>query len=206
MLQNPGGLDRLGVMSRAPGRLGDPQEPAGQVGDDLEVHPGPPVLAREEPLFAVPVPTRGKSAVDDHLLGGVEVLHRWDEFVENLAESGCPAGHDPADRGLGDAEVLSTVGLGPVPSDVRDGDLDLLTPEQDRRPSPGPVTSGEPVGDPLVEGIHCHGRESCCRVHVRACSRRLFFNSPIVARTGPPRCHHRRNERKTPKKSRMTFE
>ena len=107
MLQNPGGLDRLGVMSRAPGRLGDPQEPAGQVGDDLEVHPGPPVLAREEPLFAVPVPTRGKSAVDDHLLGGVEVLHCWDELVENLAESGFPAGDDPADRGLPDAEALS---------------------------------------------------------------------------------------------------
>ena len=206
MFEETGGLDGLGIVRGSRGRLGDLQEPTGQVGDDLEVHLGPPVFPREETRLIIPVPTRGKSAVDDHLLGGVEVLHRWDEFVENLAESGCPAGYDPADRGLGDAEVLSTVGLGPVPSDVRDGDLDLLTPEQDRRPSPGPVTSGEPVGDPLVEGIHCHGRESCCRVHVRACSRRLFFNSPIVARTGPPRCHHRRIERETPKKSRMTFE
>mgnify|MGYP001687566689 CR=1 FL=1 len=44
VFEEAGGLDGLGVVSGSWGRPGDLQEPAGQIGDDLEVHPGPPVF------------------------------------------------------------------------------------------------------------------------------------------------------------------
>lgn len=76
---------------------------------------------------------------------------------------------------------------------------------QDREPSPGPVKSGAPTGDPLVAGVCDHDRESCCSLHVRACSRRLFRQF-IRRASRPSALSPQENRMKIPEESKMIFE